>query len=354
MTTPAIIPFKHQLSAHCESGVTSALMRHAGMPVTEPLAFGIGSGLFFVRLPLERQLGPRATSFRSLPGTIFSKACKRLGVRYETRRYRDPREADEDLVRLLSRGVLVGAQTSVYWLTYLPARLRFPFNMHNLLIHGRSEQGWKVADPAIDVAVDCPEDSMRRARFASGPFAPRGKIYFLAEQPKVEEAALRRAVLEGARETATRMSRLPLPWLGWRAIRLLSRHIERWPTRGADPKDVVLRLANVVRVQEEVGTGGAGFRYLYAAFLQEAGALLGDPAWADFSARLTEIGDRWRQFAVGAARICKSGQVEPEAFREVAAIVADCAERERAFFVAFRQHLDGEVGLAPTVAAPSA
>ncbi|MEY4895573.1 MAG: hypothetical protein RI890_372, partial [Actinomycetota bacterium] len=42
-----IIPFKHQLQAHCESGVTSNLLKHYGLPISEPLAFGIGSGLFF-------------------------------------------------------------------------------------------------------------------------------------------------------------------------------------------------------------------------------------------------------------------------------------------------------------------
>ena len=31
-----------------------------------------------------------------------------------------------------------------------------------------------------------------------------------------------------------------------------------------------LYLAQLVRMQEEIGTGGGGFRYIYAAFLQEA------------------------------------------------------------------------------------
>jgi hypothetical protein len=31
----------------------------------------------------------------------------------------------------------------------------------------------------------------------------------------------------------------------------------------------------IVRMQEEIGTGGGGFRFIYAAFLQEAGRLMG-------------------------------------------------------------------------------
>ncbi|HRT53260.1 MAG TPA: BtrH N-terminal domain-containing protein, partial [Flavobacteriales bacterium] len=39
-----VIPFEHQQSAHCETGVLSNLMRFHGMRVSEPMAFGIGSG----------------------------------------------------------------------------------------------------------------------------------------------------------------------------------------------------------------------------------------------------------------------------------------------------------------------
>jgi len=45
---------------------------------------------------------------------------------------------------------------------------------------------------------------------------------------------------------------------------------------------------------------GSGFRFLYAAFLQEAAVLLGKPALQDLSLQLTTIGDEWREFALHA------------------------------------------------------
>jgi len=39
-------PFVHQQAAHCETGVTSALFRHQGVDISEPMVFGIGSGIF--------------------------------------------------------------------------------------------------------------------------------------------------------------------------------------------------------------------------------------------------------------------------------------------------------------------
>jgi len=38
--------FHHVQTAHCENGVTTALLRYHGLDfMTEPLAFGMGSGL---------------------------------------------------------------------------------------------------------------------------------------------------------------------------------------------------------------------------------------------------------------------------------------------------------------------
>ena len=59
----------------------------------------------------------------------------------------------------------------------------------------------------------------------------------------------------------------PLPWFGNKAIFLLSKQIKKYPQK-LTPRKASLYLGNVVRMQEEIGTGGAGFRFLYAAFLQ--------------------------------------------------------------------------------------
>ncbi len=56
---------------------------------------------------------------------------------------------------------------------------------------------------------------------------------------------------------------------------------------------------------EEIGTGGAGFRYMYAAFLQEAATVTGESRLNECSAAMTEAGDMWRHLAVEGARLFK-------------------------------------------------
>ncbi len=65
-------------------------------------------------------------------------------------------------------------------------------------------------------------------------------------------------------------------------------------------------LGNIVRMQEEIGTGGAGFRFMFASFLDEAAAFLNDDALFEISTFTTEIGDLWREFAMKAVLFCKN------------------------------------------------
>ena len=75
------INFKHNQSAHCENGVVSNLMRHNGFEVSEPMVFGIGSGLIFSYLPFLKVDHAPVFTYRILPGLIFKRFSKRVGVK---------------------------------------------------------------------------------------------------------------------------------------------------------------------------------------------------------------------------------------------------------------------------------
>ena len=40
------IELKHSQTAHCENGAAINLLRYNGLDISEPMAFGIGSGLY--------------------------------------------------------------------------------------------------------------------------------------------------------------------------------------------------------------------------------------------------------------------------------------------------------------------
>src|ERR1700712_168996 len=81
------IDFKHSQSAHCENGVTANLLNYQGIRLSEPMIFGIGSGLFFSYMPFLKLNGIPVTTFRPMPGTIFKRVTKRLGIKVKTEKF---------------------------------------------------------------------------------------------------------------------------------------------------------------------------------------------------------------------------------------------------------------------------
>lgn len=77
-------PFIHYHYAHCETGVTATLFRDQGVDISEPMIFGIGSGIFFGHLPFIKMAGVTISTYRTQPGAIFRKASKRLGGKFIT------------------------------------------------------------------------------------------------------------------------------------------------------------------------------------------------------------------------------------------------------------------------------
>jgi hypothetical protein len=329
--------FPHRHAAHCESGTIATLLRTRGLDLSEPMVFGIGAGLFFIHLPFAKIGGLPLTAYRILPRAIIKNLAKRLGIGMRYERFRDAEVGTRRLDALLAQGQSVGLQSNIFWLTYFPPDLRFQYNGHNLVAYGKQGDDYLISDPVGETVVTCPADDLRRARFArGGPFPPKGMLYFPDSIPTAIDLAP--AALKGARQVCKAMLDTPIPLMGVRGIRYLANRLERWPEKLGD-KRARANIGHVIRMQEEIGTGGAGFRFLYAAFLQEAADLLGRPALKEVSQALTEVGDRWREFAVLGAQHCKGKQTGPEVYPKLAQLLRQCADGEQRVFTDLRAAL---------------
>ncbi|MCB0699896.1 MAG: BtrH N-terminal domain-containing protein [Chitinophagales bacterium] len=324
-----ILDFKHYQHAHCESGVTTNLLRHEGVEISEPLVFGIGAGLFFAHIPFVKVSGTPGSSFRSMPGTIFKRINKSLGVDIQVKRFGTPEKAMQGLDEVLKSGKPVGMQTSVYYLPYLPEAFRFHFNAHNLVVFGKNGDEYMISDPVMEEVSTIAGEDLSKARFAKGFPEPKGFMYYVKDVPK--EINFEEAIKKGIKKNCWLMLSPPLPWFGINAIFLLSKKIKQYPKK-LTPRKAALYLGNIIRMQEEIGTGGAGFRFLYAAFLQEAADMLKRDDLARFAEELTEIGDLWRNFAYSAARQMKARKSDLVSFDELGDMLEECGVREKSFF----------------------
>ena len=292
------------------------------------MIFGIGSGLLFFYFPWLKVNQAPAISYRTMPGHIFSKVARRLGFHVRREQFSSPEKAQQVLDEKLERGFPVGLQVGVYHLTYFPDAYRFHFNAHNLVVYGKEGDTYLISDPVMEQPTKLSSQELEKVRFAKGVLSPKGHMYFPTHLPK--HISLETAIRKGIRETCQKML-APVPIVGVKAIRWVSKDILRW----YDKRGVKITnhyLAQMIRMQEEIGTGGGGFRFIYGAFLQEAAEVLQEGRLKVLSQEITEIGDRWRDFAVAVARLYKDRNSTPNAYEALSKTLYDIAQSEKNFF----------------------
>ncbi|MCP4910521.1 MAG: BtrH N-terminal domain-containing protein [Bacteroidetes bacterium] len=323
------IHFEHKQSAHCENGVVSNMLNFYGIKLSEPMVFGIGSGLFFSHMPFLKVGGIPVTSFRPLPGMIFKRLSKRLGIKFEKHRYSNPHKSMEALDKNLQNGIPTGMLVGVYHLTYFPDPYRFHFNAHNIIVFEKKDNTYIISDPIMEGYESLSYNELLKVRYARGLFAPKGHMYWPKFVPK--EIDLKSAIKKGIAHTCKDMLTIPIPMFGVKGIRYLAKKVRSYPKK-LSSRRAASYTGQIVRAQEEIGTGGAGFRYMYSAFIQEAAEIMQNEKLRELSFELTSIGDLWREFAIITGRIVKNRNTVDESYDKAADLLLVIADKEEIFF----------------------
>jgi hypothetical protein len=331
------LDFNHIQAAHCENGVTMGLLKNAGVKqITEPLAFGIGAGLFFVYIPLLKINNGPVIAFRTMPGLIFKRTCKALNIPVVRKKFSSTEAAEAFLNERLAEGHPVGCQVGVYYLPYFPKEYRFHFNAHNLIVYGTDDGNYLVSDPVMEGTNVMTPYELERVRFAKGALAPKGQLYYPKENVVVTDDQIKKGIISGIKSNVFSMIS---PWMGPIAgvngISYTGKKIKSWRDK-LGPKEAGSYLAQLVRMQEEIGTGGGGFRYIYGAFLQEAHDYIPNDELLEISKQFTASGDLWRTAAVQAAGIYKGRLGTQEDFNTMGDYLLEIADIERKAFTALK------------------
>jgi hypothetical protein len=297
------------------------------------MAFGISASLTFAYIPLVKFGGLPLIGYRMPPRAVIKGLAKRLGIEMQYETFRSPEAGMQALDEHLAAGRVVGLQTSVFWLDYFPPDMRFHFNAHNLVVYGKKNGKYLISDPVIDFRVECDAESLKKARFVRGTMAPKGLLYYPKFIPKNPDYAT--AIKKAIKFNTGMMLHTPLPIVGLRGIRYVAKKIRKF--KAADLKYNKLFIGHMVRMQEEIGTGGAGFRFLYASFLQEASKLIPMPGLAESAAKLTAAGDEWRRFGLFAAKMCKDRM--PMDYGMLAEQLNKCADLEEIVYKELRNQV---------------
>jgi len=322
--------FKHKMAAHCESGSITSLLIHAGMKITEPMVFGISSGIFFGYFHKMKSFAFPTFIVRNKPGQMRRNLEKRTGVRFYSKDFKNAAAGQEALDNLINKGIPTAVQVDMFYLDYVPSWERVHINVHFLVVIGKEGDVYKVSDSYFPGVVDLPVSSMNTARFAQGSMSPKGFLFY----PKYVPASFdyQKAIRKGIKKACFYMLSLPIPFLGIKGIRMFARKITDWPSLARDTEHLSHEVMKINILLEDQGTGGAGFRFMYATFLQQAAEMTGRPELKSFAGELMEIGDGWREFSLFAARIGKSRDLGADKFKQLSMLLNQRADKEESFF----------------------
>ena len=262
------LQLQHKPAAHCENGTISNLLRY------------------------------------TFPGLLFKRITKLFGIKSEMRRFLSKDRAMKKLDE-----VLLGQKTPV-----------------GLVVV------YSVLDPVTIEKVTLSTKDLKKVRFTKGTYPLMGQMYWIKQMPEVIPD-LKPLILKAIKKNCKHMAFQPkfIPFAGTNGIIYLSKKIRTWEkTMGR--KKALLNLAQIIRMLEETGTGGAGFRYVYGAFLQEAAEKTGLDFMNNYSAEMTQIGDKWREFSYQSSKMLKKRNDEGLTFDDLGDMLEKLGETERDFF----------------------
>ncbi|MBB1517334.1 BtrH N-terminal domain-containing protein [Tessaracoccus sp. MC1679] len=260
--------------AHCETSALGALLRHAGLDLSEPMLFGLGSGLSFIYWDSKQQELPFLGG-RVKPFVLAQNLTQRLGLELRVDETISARKAWDQVRSSIDDGIPVGLQLDSHDLEYFGSRVHFAG--HVVAMYGYdAERAYLVDTAQQGGAVSTSLESLARARAARGPMSARHRSFTVkAAASNTYGGHLIPAIIPAITACAEDFLAPPIANLGSRGIRTAAKRVQSWFDRVEDPgRD----LAVIATMMERAGTGGALFRNLYRDFLTECQGLLeGEP-----------------------------------------------------------------------------
>lgn len=255
----------HRPGRHCGSSAVRDILEFHGLNVTESFCFGLGSGLGITYVELPGKAIPFIVHVRSMG--FEEKVFDTLGVPFGWSTYSDQDTASAALEGILTAGRPALLLTDIYHLPYFNSGTHFP---------GHAIVAWHLRDDGETVLVSdterpdllpVPRQNLANARFSlMPPFIHHGNLFapetldLVVVKERVLNAIVHNAktLREGNRHS------------GLQALDTWIEDLPRW--RAQSSWKWLLRFA--YQVIEKRGTGGGGFRLMYAEFLREAEALI--------------------------------------------------------------------------------
>ncbi|NEB04788.1 BtrH N-terminal domain-containing protein [Streptomyces sp. SID13726] len=282
---------------HCETSALGVLLRQQGIDLSEPMLFGLGSGLSFVYWD-SKSMGFPFLGGRVRPFELTRNLAAALALDLDVRETSSPRKGWANVVDAIDGGRPVGLQLDSYHLDYFGTKVHF--GGHVVAMYGYDDEVALLVDTDQQGgAVSTSRGSLAEARAARGPMTARHRSFTVTAPGRSAEGGIAGLLPEGRivpaiTTCAHAFLNPPIANLGHRGIEKTGKLVRTWLRRTDDPQR---DLAQAALLMEKAGTGGALFRNLYRDFLAECAELLDSEHLRTGLGLYTEAAQLWTAVA---------------------------------------------------------
>ncbi|MFI8990193.1 BtrH N-terminal domain-containing protein [Streptomyces antimycoticus] len=319
MTT--VIDLDARGTRHCETSALGVLLRHQGLDLSEPMLFGLGSGLSFIYWD-SKSMGFPFLGGRVKPFELTRNLATGLGLDLQVQETTSPRRAWENVAAHIEAGRPVGLQLDSYHLDYFGSKVHF--GGHVVAMYGYDDRDAYLVDTDQQGGtVTTSLTSLARARAARGPMTAKHRSFTLTAPKHLPSP--QGHIIPAIAACADAFLNPPIANLGHRGIEKAGKQVRTWLERTDNPRR---DLPQAALLMEQAGTGGALFRNLYRDFLAECAQLLDSDHLRTGHAMYTEAATLWTEVAALISRAGASG--DTQCLVRAGAILHDLSRLEHA------------------------
>lgn len=288
---------------HCETTALGVLLRHEGLDLSEPMLFGLGSGLSFIYWD-SKNMGFPFLGGRVKPFELTRNVAALLGLELLVEETTSPRKAWQNVAAPIDAGRPVGLQLDSYHLDYFSTKVHF--GGHVVAMYGYDEQDAYLVDTDPQGgAVSTGLAGLARARAERGPMTAKHRSFTITAPSG--PASPEDRIIPAIKICAAAFLNPPIANLGHRGIEKTAEQVPKWLRRSDDPRE---DLPQAALLMERAGTGGALFRNLYRDFLAECAQLIDSSHLRTGHTLYAEAATLWTQVAALVATAGESGDAE--------------------------------------------
>jgi hypothetical protein len=335
---------------HCGSTAMRNLLHHyCGLELSEPVVFGLGSGLDFLYFSSARFEPSVFTFGRS--ASLEQDLAAALGVDYREQVEPNDDAAWEVVRREVSEGRPTMLSGDALYLDYRDFKVHFPAHRFVLVGYDDDEQVAMIADRIDPEPQRCSYEALRLSRnppdFIS-TYNLWGKFFGSEVDHSLEEAYAHalavnsRRMLDGDPATTEGLRTVTgdpsaVAATGIEGLAAFLRDLPGWRERD-DRKSLARYASDCI---EKFGTGGGNFRTMYAEFLREARATVPDLVPEDAPERAARAAGSWTELAGYLAELAEvAGE---EVTRYAVDALSRIVDEERRLFEAIAERAQAAV-----------